>query len=86
MNIDHRMVLDRDGWGELQRFMDALGWRMWDPEDAWHPENEPGPTNVRRRYYRLIDRTTGEPGVYGGHYISRTDVGNGLREVYFEHK
>ena len=91
MNIDKRLVLSTEEYAPLENLVNEWGYLMWDDAeyrngDYW-PANTPSPRNIRRRYYRLLNKITGETGMYGHHYVTAgPPVGEGVREVYFEHR
>ena len=86
MNIDKRMVLAADQIETLQEFDREWAYLMDYTDQEWQDSRyltvAERPRNVRRRYYRLLDKITGEHGMYGAHMICGGDCG----EVYFEHR
>jgi hypothetical protein len=86
MIIHKRIVLDPE---DIQK-LDALWNSVSEAQNAddceldgqSRPDGIGETRNIRHRYYRLLDKITGEPGVYGYHYVCYGNIG----EVYLEHR
>jgi len=90
MNIDKTMQIDVADVAELTKFDDdgmlTYTEREW-RESGYMQTNCPNPHNVRRKFYRLLDKITGEPGKYGAFFVCHNPVhAPASYEVHFENR
>jgi hypothetical protein len=96
MIIHKRIVLDPEDIQKLEALWNSVSEAQNADDCELDGQSRPdgiGETrNIRRRYYRLLDKITGEPGVYGYHLSAmaiseRFNVCYGnIGEVYLEHR